>query len=48
MTSGALVPGSHLARQITAERQPLAAWAAGWLRLDSLPRWRAAGATEEE
>jgi len=28
LTDGGLVPGSHLERQITAECQPLAAWAA--------------------
>lgn len=51
VTPGGLVPGSHLERQIAAECQPLAAWAAGWPRLDSLPGWRrarAAGASEEE
>jgi len=37
--------------RIAAECQPLAAWAKGWPRLDSLPGWVAAcaaGATEEE
>ncbi len=51
VTPGGLVPGSHLERQIAAECQSLAAWAAGWLRLDSLPGWAAAcaaGASEEE
>ncbi len=37
VTEGGLIPGSHLERQITAECQPLAAWAAGPPRLESLP-----------
>jgi len=37
VTDGSLIPGSHLERQITAECQPLAGWAAGLLRLESLP-----------
>jgi len=37
VTDGGLIPGSHLERQITAECQPLAGWAAGLLRLESLP-----------
>jgi len=37
VTAGGLVPGSRLERQITAECQPLAGWAAGPLRLESLP-----------
>lgn len=51
VTAGGLVPGSRLERQIVAEAQPLAAWAAGWTRLDSVPAWaaaRAVDATEEE
>jgi len=51
VTAGGLVPGSRLERQIVAEAQPLAAWAAGWPRLDSVPAWaaaRAVDATEEE
>jgi len=51
VTDGALRPGSGSAARIAAECQPLAAWATGWPRLDSLPWWlfaRAAGASEEE
>jgi len=51
LTDDALRPDSDSGARIAAECQPLAAWAAGWPRLDSLPGWlaaRAAGASEEE
>ncbi len=51
VTGDALRPGSASGARIAAECQPLAAWAAGWPRLDSLPGWLAAhqlGASEEE
>jgi len=47
----ALRPGSDSGDRIAAEMQPLATWAAGWLRLGSLPGWVAAcaaGASDEE
>jgi len=51
VTGDALRPDSDGSARITAECQPLAAWAAGWPRLDSLPGWlaaHAAGASEDE
>ncbi len=38
---------SALRARIAREMQPLAAWAAGWPRLDSLPGWVAAASEEE-
>ncbi len=52
VTGDALRPDAGRAgERIAAEAQPLAAWAAGWPRLDSLPGWvaaRDAGASDEE
>jgi len=51
LTGDALRPDSDGSARIAAECQPLAAWAAGWPRLDSLPGWlaaHAAGASEDE
>jgi len=52
VTGDALRPDAGRAGEcIAAEVQPLAAWAAAWPRLESLPGWQpacAAGATEEE
>ncbi len=52
VTGDALSPDAGSAgERIAAEAQPLAAWAAGWPRLDSLPGWlaaHAAGAMEDE
>ncbi len=51
VTGDAIRPGSDSGARIAAECRPLAAWAAGWPRLDSLPGWghaHAAGASEVE
>jgi len=51
LTDDVLRPDSSSGARIVAECQPLAAWAACWVRLDSLPGWvatRDAGASDEE
>lgn len=51
VTGDSLRPDSDGSARIAAEAQPLAAWAAGWPRLDSIKGWFAAcaaAATEEE